>query len=300
MEITQLRYFLEVAETQHITRSAEKLHIAQPALSQSIKRLEESLGVPLFISKGRNIQLTRYGEYLKNKAAPLIADFDAIPVQLKRIAHIDNTTIHINVLAASSLVTEAIIDFKSKHENINFELLQINGNSLSDVNITTDLTGHSSVEDSDTFILNEKIFLAVPSNSELAMRDKVSLSELNDSGFICLSGSRQFRSICDQFCTHANFKQNIIFESDNPSAVRNMIAANMGVGFWPEFTWGGVDRNKVKLIELTDSPFSRDIIITKTHNKIDNKAVCDFFNFLSDFFREKKNDNHNGAPKNDL
>ena len=112
MEITQLRYFLEVASTQHITKSAEKLHIAQPALSQSIKRLEDSLGVPLFVSKGRNIKLTRYGEYLQTKAKPLIEDFDAIPNQLKRIANIDNTTIHINVLAASSMVTEAIIKFK--------------------------------------------------------------------------------------------------------------------------------------------------------------------------------------------
>ena len=95
MEITQLRYFLEVASTQHITRSAEKLHIAQPALSQSIKRLEDSLGVPLFVSKGRNIKLTRYGEYLQTKAKPLIEEFDAIPNQLKRIANIDNTTTNI-------------------------------------------------------------------------------------------------------------------------------------------------------------------------------------------------------------
>jgi len=288
MELTQLRYFIEVAQTQHITKSAQKLHIAQPALSQSIKRLEESLGVPLFVSKGRNIQLTRYGEYLQNKITPLIEELDAIPSQLKRIAHIDNTTIHINVLAASSLVTEAIIGFKAEHEHINFELLQIKGNSLSDVDITTDIAGHNSSDD-DTFILNEKIFLAVPRSSHFAVSDNISLSEMDDAGFICLSGSRQFRSICDAFCAHSDFKQNIIFESDNPSAVRNMIAANIGVGFWPEFTWGGVDDEKVKLLEVVDFPFSRDIIITKKNNKIDNNAVCDFFAYISDYFKKKKN-----------
>ena len=48
MELMQLRYFLEVASTQHITRSAERLHIAQPALTQAIHRLEEDIGVKLF------------------------------------------------------------------------------------------------------------------------------------------------------------------------------------------------------------------------------------------------------------
>ena len=55
MEITQMKYFLEVAKTQHMTQSANKLHIAQPALTQSIHRLENELGVPLFLHKGRNI-----------------------------------------------------------------------------------------------------------------------------------------------------------------------------------------------------------------------------------------------------
>ena len=62
MELIQIRYFLEVAETKHMTNSAKNLHISQPALSQAIRRLEESLGVPLFASKGRNIVLTEYGQ----------------------------------------------------------------------------------------------------------------------------------------------------------------------------------------------------------------------------------------------
>ena len=48
MELQQLKYFLEVAQSQHIKQSAQKLHIAQPALSQSVHRLEKELGVKLF------------------------------------------------------------------------------------------------------------------------------------------------------------------------------------------------------------------------------------------------------------
>ena len=62
MEITQIRYFLDAAQTQHITKSAQRLCIAQPALTKSIHNLENELGVPLFTHKGRNIVLTQYGE----------------------------------------------------------------------------------------------------------------------------------------------------------------------------------------------------------------------------------------------
>ena len=53
-----MKYFLEMAASQHVTRSAEKLHIAQPALTQAIHRLEKELNVPLFVSRGRNIAVS--------------------------------------------------------------------------------------------------------------------------------------------------------------------------------------------------------------------------------------------------
>ena len=72
MELTQLKYFCEVAESQHVTRSAQKLHIAQPALSQTIHRLEGELGVKLFVNKGRGIVLTQCGRRLHDRVRPLL------------------------------------------------------------------------------------------------------------------------------------------------------------------------------------------------------------------------------------
>ena len=74
-----MKYFLEVAASQHVTRSAEKLHIAQPALTQAIHRLEKELDVPLFVSRGRNIVLTEYGKFLQKKLTPLLEELDEIP-----------------------------------------------------------------------------------------------------------------------------------------------------------------------------------------------------------------------------
>ena len=72
MELTQLTYFLTVAQMQHMTRAAEALHIAQPALTKSVQRLESELGVPLIARKGRGIALTPYGQRLADELQHLL------------------------------------------------------------------------------------------------------------------------------------------------------------------------------------------------------------------------------------
>ena len=290
MELTQIRYFLEVAESQHITKSAQKLHIAQPALSQSIHRLEKELRVPLFVSKGRNIVLTEYGKYLKQKLEPVLTELDSIPGQLQTMAKLESDTVHINVLAASTLVTEAIIEYKKKRSEVNFQVLQSSADQLYDIGIRTKLFYQLDKESDSTFVCTEKIYLAVPSSHKLAAGNGIRLAEAADEGFISLMGSRQLRLICDRYCQHAGFSAKIIFESDSPAAVRNMIAANMGIGFWPEFTWGKLDTDKVKLLEIEEPLCRRDIIIDYKLNKTDSSTVTDFFDFFTDFCRKKSKD----------
>ena len=290
MELTQIRYFLEVAESQHITKSAQKLHIAQPALSQSIHRLEKELRVPLFVSKGRNIVLTEYGKYLKQKLAPVLTELDSIPGQLQTMAKLESDTVHINVLAASTLVTEAIIEYKKKRSEVNFQVLQSSADQLYDIGIRTKLFYQLDKESDSTFVCTDKIYLAVPSSHKLAAGNSIRLAEAADEGFISLMGSRQLRLICDRYCQHAGFSPKIIFESDSPAAVRNMIAANMGIGFWPEFTWGKLDTDKVKLLEIEEPLCRRDIIIDYKLNKTDSSTVTDFFDFFTDFCRKKSKD----------
>lgn len=67
LELLHLKYFQNVANTEHLTKSSEKLHVAQPALSKIIKNLEEELGAELFDRIGRNIKLNTYGKiFLKH------------------------------------------------------------------------------------------------------------------------------------------------------------------------------------------------------------------------------------------
>ncbi len=286
MELMQIRYFLEAARTKHMTNSAKNLHITQPALTQAIRRLEKDLGVPLFAAKGRKIVLTEYGKYLQRKLEPLMSQMDAIPEQLKMMVALEGETIHMNVLAASGLVMEAIIEYKKEHEDINFQLQQNSESELYDIAVTTKLFYQGDEE--SYFACGEEIYLAVPENGKYRGRTSICLSETSKEGFISLLGSREFRYICDRFCQHAGFTPKIIFESDNPSAVKNMIAANMGIGFWPEFTWGSIDNERVRLLKIEEPICRRDIIINYNRNKMDSRNVIEFYEFLTHFFEGRK------------
>lgn len=290
MELTQIRYFLEVAQTQHMTRSAEKLHISQPSLTQAIHRLEESLGVPLFMSKGRNIVLTEYGKYFQKKVEPIIEALDDLPQQMQIMAKLSTETVHLNVLAASSLVTQAVIDYKNNRKNINFQLMQNNENDIYDIAITSSYVQEqkNAVAKDNEFMCEEEIFLAVPNIEKYKNVNSIKLAQVMDEGFVSLVGSKQFSDICNRYCHNIGFKPRIIFSSDNLTAVKNMIKANMGVGFWPEFTWGAIDEEHLKLLKIEDCVFKRNVIISYNLNKVDNRNVIEFFEYLKEYCEIRK------------
>lgn len=285
MELTQLRYFLSVAKNQHVTKSAEELHVSQPALTQAIHRLEKELEVPLFKTNGRNILLTPCGIYFYEKLNPVMKKLLEFPEELKAMAKIENSTIRLNVLAASTLVTESIIEYQKIDNDVHIKLQQNEENDNYDICITTRLFyQESEIHDDTIFVCKEKIFLAVPNIPKFKGRKTISLKEVQDMGFISLLGSKHLRLICDKYCENAGIKPNIIFESDNPTSVKNMIVANMGIGFWPEFSWGAINTEKLLLLEITSPVCSRDILITCKKNKQDNTHVEAFYKFISKYF----------------
>ena len=281
MELTHLKYFLEVAKNEHITKSAKNLCIVQPALTKAIHNLENEVGVPLFKSSGRNIKLTPYGQFFYEHLQPLYDEIEKLPQRLRYMANSEVVHVNLNVLAASSLVTSAVIRYKALHPEINFDLIQNESTNLYDVGVTT-VAGDARVspECDACYRFEEEIFLAVPNRDAYKKKDHVSLRQMTGEKFIGLAGTKQLRSICNEFCENLGIRTDISFESDNTSAIKDAVAAGIGVCFWPEFTWGRVERRKIKLLRITDAQFKRDVLVTLRKNKTDNRPTEDFYRFL--------------------
>lgn len=289
MEILQLKYFYALAQTQHVTKTAEQLHIAQPALTQTIHRLEKELEVKLFEPRGRNIVLTEYGKYLQKKVEPILKALNEIPDELKILAGERKKLLKINVKAASGLITDTIIRFQKEHSDLRFQIVQNAEMEDADITIFTKEAFRVPQGSRDSFyIFSERIFMAVPKDSIFEERESLALKEVADKKFISLTGAKNLRAICDGYCMQAGFKPDVIFEGDSTSAVENLIAAGLGVGFWPHYTWERSLEDGMRLLPISEPECHRDIVIQLHGNSKEHEEAVAYFKYVSDFFDKLK------------
>lgn len=121
MELLQLRYFLEVAESEHVTHSAQKLRVSQPSLTQAISRLERELGVQLFEPEGRGIRLTEAGRFYSKRIAKAVGEIDSATSELARFDEERSSIVRINVVSASNIVVDAVAEWRAQHPAAKFQ-----------------------------------------------------------------------------------------------------------------------------------------------------------------------------------
>ena len=289
VDLNKLYYFYIVAKHQHVTRAAEELHIAQPALTKTVRLLEEELGVPLFYKKGRNIFLTPFGQYLRQRLEIVFSVLDEVPGELDAMKGQAKNTIRLNVLAASTVVTSAIVEYKKQNKQTVFQLIQNEEAMDCDISVTTNAVDFSCLPPFDKrCVMEEKIYLAVPKDSVYAQEVSIDLSSVREEGFVNLAGSRLFRAVCDKFCDSAGFRAKSIFESDSPAAVRNLIGAGVGVGFWPAFSWGQAAPSEVVLLPIRNPLCRRELIVGLHTGKSISDIAGDFYENLLHFIQEQQ------------
>lgn len=287
MELLQLKYFLAVAESEHMTNTAKQLHIAQPALTQSIHRLEQELGVSLFERAGRGIRLSPAGAYVRDRVKPAMETLENVARDVQLFQQGEQGVVRVGVHAASGVAVDGIAAYSELNPHVSFEITQDERERHRDVIVTTITPrGSSTVENAvEKTPFSERIGIAVPAGS--ALGNTASLADFANERFIALAGSRRFREVCDTFCARRAFTPHIAFESDNPLVVKKMIGLGLGVGFWPDHSWGDLDPKSCRLVHLQETEFTRDVIVAKTSRCTPDSEAQRFYEFLLDYVAKR-------------
>lgn len=319
MDLNKLRYFMAVAETEHVTKAAQQLSIAQPALTRALHRLEDELGVQLFVRDGRNIRLTSEGAYLRDRCAAPLAELSGIEQAVRALSEDEHATISICMKSASVLVVDAIAEYSAAHPDVVFKVTQEDRPDFADVIIASEPwanqprgTGfaerigialpaarsarewqevgaacklgddHSENEATSCSIHSSSSGSAIMAECMRATNSPIELDSLRDESFILLAGSRGLRPQCDRLCEARGFHPRIAFESENPSVVRKMVCLGMGIGFWPEYSWGPLDTGST-WFPLADDEFRRFVRLAITPRGMEKEAARYFKRFLADY-----------------
>ena len=287
MELLQLKYFLAVAESEHMTNTAKQLHIAQPALTQSIHRLEQELGVSLFERAGRGIRLSPAGAYVRDRVKPAMETLENVARDVQLFQQGEQGVVRVGVHAASGVAIDGIAAYSELNPHVSFDVTQDEREQHRDVIVTTITPrGSSTVENAvEKTPFSERIGIVVPASS--ALGDTASLADFANERFIALAGSRRFRKVCDTFCARRAFTPHIAFESDNPLVVKKMIGLGLGVGFWPDHSWGDLDPKSCRLVHLQEPEFTRDVIVAKTSRCTPDSEAQRFYDFLLDYVAKR-------------
>ena len=287
MELLQLKYFLAVAESEHMTNTAKQLHIAQPALTQSIHRLEQELGVSLFERAGRGIRLSPAGAYVRDRVKPAMETLEDVARDVQLFQQGEQGVVRVGVHAASGVAIDGIAAYSELNPHVSFDVTQDERERHRDVIVTTITPrGSSTVENAvEKTPFSERIGIVVPASS--ALGDTASLADFANEWFIALAGSRRFREVCDTFCARRAFTPHIAFESDNPLVVKKMIGLGLGVGFWPDHSWGDLDPKSCRLVHLQEPEFTRDVIVAKTSRCTPDSEAQRFYDFLLDYVAKR-------------
>ncbi|KHD86597.1 LysR family transcriptional regulator [Heyndrickxia ginsengihumi] len=265
MEWHQIQYFQMVAKTQHITRAAEQLSISQPALSRSIAKLEEELGVQLFDRKGRNIYLNRYGEMFLNRVEQSIKQIEIGKQEIRDEIHPDHGTISLAFLPSlgMSIVPEIVSSYQNQYFNVKFHLTQDSTKQVMEQlkSGNVDLALIALLHDDKDIVweplLTEELFLIVSVDHWLASYDEVDLKMIAKEPFISFKDGYGLRTIIHHLCNEAGFSPNIVFEGEEIGTVSGFVGAKLGVSLVPDLQV--LDKNKVKLIHLKHPRCKRDV-----------------------------------------
>ena len=288
MLLDDLRWFVVLAQTEHVTEAAAELGLAQPTLSRAVARLENQLGTTLFDRVGRRLRLNSSGLIMLEHARRAIAEVDSAHSRIAALLDPDSGLVRLAFLhsAASWFVPDALRRFRSEAASIRFELFQGAAHDIADrlyagqADVAITSPRPTRIACSWRVLYVERLCLAVPADHRLVGRSRVRLTEVADETFIALGADFGLRQLTDQVWAESGITPDIAFEAMEIPAMEGLVAAGFGVAVVPAPRPGRGDPSVVYL-PISNTKVKREIGVAWVAGRSLPPAVERFVDFVT-------------------
>jgi LysR family hydrogen peroxide-inducible transcriptional activator len=267
MEIHQLEYFVAIVETGGFSRAAERCNVAQPSLSQQIKKLENEVGYPLFDRLGRKVVLTDVGKMLLPRARTILGELQDIRVDMQIGIQEGHGTLAVGFIpTVAPFVLPAVIRRFSRefpeatlevHEDLTENLVAKIIAAELDVGITSLPIKNTLIQTEE--LLTEQLLVATSQKYDIVSRTSIQVKELEEFPFIALSDVHCLGEPVQSFCYQQDVDLNIVCHTAQLSTVQNCIALGLGVSLVPHALAISDHSNQIVYRTISDSVPQRKI-----------------------------------------
>jgi DNA-binding transcriptional LysR family regulator len=238
MELRQLVYFDAVVRHGSFTKAAQRLHVAQPAVSAQIRRLETELGTALLERTTRRVALTHAGELFLARARQVLIQLDGARADLAELSAVLRGRVRLGAtqVVGSLDLPAALARFRRRYPGVSLALHtgliakllgMLDAGSLDLVvgPVHDDLPAAYHARP----LVAESLVLVTPAGHPLAARRGVTLAAARGEPFVCLAADSRLHGILTGAAAAEGFAPRIEFETYSPASIRELVAAGLGV-----------------------------------------------------------------------
>ncbi len=285
MTIKQIQHFQSICKYKNITKAAEHLFISQPALTMSLKSLENSLGIQLIKRSKRTISLTKEGEFFLEKSQDFIKHYNRLIEETKDFIN-ERKYIKIGIPLQIGVLMLPIIfnEFKNAFEDVKIEILETGGIStvtrILDEDIQIAVTGISKNYSSDLIIeplFKAKVCLCVNKNSTLVNVKSIKLEDALKEKLVSLGDTFFLSKILKEEIEKKELKNDVLFTSNQLGTVKTIINSGLASALLIESAIA--ENDDIIAIPLEEDIYAEIAIVTKKNVQLykDTKKIKDFF-----------------------
>lgn len=284
MDFRQLKYFLEVAESGGFTKAADKLNVAQSAVSLAVKRLEDELEVQLFDRRDKKISLTVEGETLVKNAKDIFRRVDLARQEIADLRGLLRGEVQVGLtpVLSSFFFPKIISTFKRQFPALT---ISVTGDSASSIQHkiasgTLDIgifEGIIQNQPNSYHLLREEVVACVHRYHPFAKKRACTISELLTEPLVQFQKGYYIREVIDDLAVKESIAPTVVAESNLPSLLSSMVKEELGIAFMPKMAIGN-DPDIVKV--SCDPPIFLDLSITWKGDSPLSPANKAFVNFL--------------------